>query len=205
MDFSVLATKDVIDKTIASLKANGIESEFVETAEEAKGKALEYIPAGAEVMTMTSVTNDAIGLNEELNTVKYNSVKNQLMRMDRATQSHEMQKLGAAPEYSTGSAHALTEDGKIVIASNTGSQLPAQSYGASKVILIVGAQKIVPNLELAMQRIYEYVLPKESIRARKAYGLPDTWNSSVSKMLIINKEVTPQRIHVIIVNQQLGF
>ena len=205
MDFSQLPSRESIDKTITALKANGIEAEFVKTSEDAKAKTLSLIPEGSEVMTMTSVTNDTIGLSEELNTDKFHSVRNELMKLDRATQSQDMQKLGAAPEYTTGSAHALTEDGKIIIASNTGSQLAAESYGAHTVVLVVGAQKIVPNLDMAMKRIYEYVLPKESVRARKAYGLPDTWNSFVSKILIINKEVTPQRIHVIIVNQELGF
>jgi hypothetical protein len=86
--------------------------------------------------------------------------------------------------------------------SNTGSQLPAYVYGADKVIFIVGTQKIVKNLDEAMKRVYEYVLPLESERAKKAYGVP---GSFISKVLLINREMNPERIHLIFVNEKLGF
>jgi len=112
-----------------------------------------------------------------------------------------MQKLGAAPEYAVGSVHAVTEDGKVIIASNTGSQLPAYAYGSAHVIWVVGTQKIVANLEQGLKRIYEYVLPLESERLKKVYGV----ESNVSKLLIINKEIAPNRLTLILVKQKLGF
>ena len=93
-------------------------------------------------------------------------------------------------------------DGKVLIASNTGSQLPAYAYGASKVIWIVGTQKIVNDLEDGMKRIYEYTLPLESERAQKAYGVA---GSAVSKLLIVNQEVTPGRITIIFVPENIGY
>jgi uncharacterized Fe-S cluster-containing radical SAM superfamily enzyme len=66
----------------------------------------------------------------------------------------------------------------------------------------VGAQKIVSNLEQAMKRIYDYVLPLESERARKAYGVA---GSFVSKLLVIKKEVKTHRIHVILVPEVVGY
>ena len=116
-----------------------------------------------------------------------------------------MQKIGAAPEWTLGSVHAVTEDGKVVIASNTGSQLAAYAYGAPHVIWVVGTQKLVSNLDDAMKRIYDYVLPLETIRFRKAYNQPETAHSNVSKLLIINKEVNPKRITIIFVKEKLGF
>src|SRR5581483_9685420 len=106
---------------------------------------------------------------------------------------------GAAPEWSLGSVHAVTEDGKVIIASNTGSQLPAYAYGSSHVIWVVGAQKIVTGLDDGMRRLREYILPKESVRLRKAYNLPDTAQSNISKLLIVNKEIAAGRITVILV------
>src|SRR5258708_2300207 len=121
-----LADKATIEKTIAALAANNIEAVFVESEEEAKQKALELIPQGAEVMNMTSRTLDTIGISKEIvESGKYNAVRNLLAKMDRKTQGLEMQKLGAAPEYAIGSVHAVTQDGKVLIASQTGSQLPA--------------------------------------------------------------------------------
>ena len=205
-DFSALATDESIQKTIDALKANGMDAIVVDTGDEAKEKVLFFIPQDAEVFAKTSETTRAIGLAEALDeSGSYKSVRKELMSMDRETQGREMQKIGAAPEYIVGSVHAVTEDGHVFIASNTGSQIPGDAYGAGHVIWVVGTQKIVKDNETALKRLYEYVLPLESVRARKAYGLPENWNSNVSKLLIVNKEVTPGRITIVFVKEQLGF
>lgn len=201
--WNTLASDESIDKTIHSLKEHGIEAEVVEDQKEAKKMVLELIPEGVEVMTMTSETLRVSGIADEINnSSKYTSVRNKLNFMDRAKESLEMQKLGGAPEYSVGSVHAVTEDGKVVIASNTGSQLGSYSGGSLHVIWVVGTQKIVSDLDSALKRIYEYVLPLESERAKKAYG---TSGSFVSKLLIVNKEVVPGRLKIIFVKEKLGF
>jgi len=181
---------------VEALRENGMEAFVVESGAEAKKKVLEMIPAGAEVMCMSSVTLDTIGLSE------LDTVKKQLMAMDRATQDREMRKLGSAPNWTVGSVQAITEDGQVVIASNSGSQLPAYAYGAGRVIWVVGQQKIVKNLDEAFKRIYEYVLPLESERVKIAYGMD---KSNVSKLLVINKEIVPGRTTVILVKEKLGF
>jgi L-lactate utilization protein LutC len=206
MEWNKLANKSSLNKTIKALKEAGIESIILSTGKEAKTKILSMIPKESEVMQMTSVTLDSIDISKEINeSGKYNSVRNKLMELDRSKDGLKMQKLGAAPEWTIGSVHAVTEDGKVIIASNTGSQLPAYASGASNVIWVVGTQKIVKNLDEAMKRIYDYILPLETLRARKAYGLPDTFDSYVSKLLIINREVNPKRITVIFVTEELGF
>jgi hypothetical protein len=113
----------------------------------------------------------------------------------------EMVKLGATPEYMVGSVHAVTEDGTVVIASNTGSQLAGYVASAAHVVWVVGVQKIVPNLDEAIKRIYEYTLPLEDERVLQAYGI----NSNVSKLLIVHKEVMPGRTTMILVKENLGF
>lgn len=206
MKHTQLAPQETISKTIASLKKNGITAEIVQTAEEAKKKISELIPQQAEVMTMTSITLAETGIEELINNSgNYTSVKEKLSSMSRETQNKQMQEIGAAPEWAIGSVHAVTEDGKVVIASNTGSQLPAYLYGSPHVIWVVGTQKIVKDLDEAMQRLNEHVIPLESERARQAYGLPEDWNSYDSKVAIVQREVNPDRIHLIFVNQQLGF
>ncbi len=175
---------------------------MVENGEEAKKKALELLPQGAEVFTMTSQTLETIGLDKEINeSGQYNAVRPKLMVMDRKTQSRDMAKLGAAPDWVVASVHAVTEDGHLLIASNTGSQLSAEAYAAGKIIFVVGTQKIVQDTAEGLKRIYEYSLPLEDERARQAYGMP----SAVNKILIINKEVSPERITVIFVKEKLGF
>lgn len=199
-----LATDISITTTIESLKKNGIEAEAVDTGEQAKEKVLALLPKGAEVMNMSSVTLESLGLVAEImESGNYDSVKKKLKSMDRKTEGLQMQKIGAAPEYSVASVHAVTEDGHIFIASNTGSQLPADAYGSAHVIFVVGTQKIVKNNDDAFKRIYEYVLPLESEHINKQYNI--TAGSFVSKLLIINREIVPGRIHVIFVKEILGF
>ena len=200
--WNTLATNESIAKTIKNLKANGINAVVVENGSQAKIKVLDLLPKGAEVMIMSSVTLETLGLPEEINkSSKFDSVKNKLAKMDRKTQGLEMRRIGAAPEYAIGSVHAVTEDGKLLIASNTGSQLPAYAYGSSHVIWVAGTQKIVKNVDDGIKRIYEHSLPLESERAKKVYGTP----SNVSKLLIINEEISPDRLTIILVKEILGF
>jgi len=206
MQWDTLANENVLQKTIEALKNNGIESLVVDSGEEAKDKVLEILPKNTEVMTMTSITLETAGIDKAINDSKdYDTVRNKLNKLDRTTQNRQMQQIGAAPEWAIGSVHAVTEDGKIVVASNTGSQLSAYVYGAEHVIWVIGTQKLVKNLDDAMKRIYDYVLPLETQRARKAYNLPDTFHSNVSKLLIINKEINPKRLTIIFVKEKLGF
>ncbi|MBI3420960.1 MAG: lactate utilization protein [Candidatus Sungbacteria bacterium] len=204
--WSKLADEAAIATTIEALAKNGITATVAEDGAAAKAKVLEIIPKGAQVMTMTSMTLSAIGVVDEFNdSGNYDSVRAQFAKMDqeKSEDALEMRRLGVAPEWTVGSAHAVTQDGSVVIASNTGSQLPAYAYGAGHVVWVVGAQKIVKNFDEAMKRIYEYVLPLESERANKAYNI--TTGSNVSKLLVVNKEVQPGRISIILVKEKLGF
>lgn len=205
-DFSKIVSDEVIKKTVEALKANGMDAEVVNTGSEAKEKVLGLIPEGAEVFALSSETLREIGVTSAIDeSGKYKSVRKELSSLDREKDGHKMTQIGSTPEYAVGSAHAITEEGHVYIASNTGSQLPADVYGATHVIWVVGAQKIVSDHEEAMKRIYEYILPKESVRLRAAYHLPETVSSFVSKLLIINREVNPGRIHIIFVKENLGF
>lgn len=200
--FAKLASTKDIETAMRALEESGINVFDVDSAEEAKKEVLAIIPKGAEVFTMVSETLEETGIAKEINeSGNYDSVRKKLNAMDRNTQKREMARLGGAPEYTIGSVHAITQDGKIIIASNSGSQLGAYAYGAGHVIWVVGAQKIVKNLDEGIQRIYEYSWPLEKERAKKAYGI----DSNVSKILIVNKEVIPDRITVIIVRKKLGF
>ena len=202
MDWTKLADEKTVEKTAAALKANGFEVIVVSNGVEAKRKALELIPEGAEILTATSTTLDTIDLSREINeSGRYNSIRKKLMSMDRNTQHREMNKLGTAPDWAVGSVHAITEDGKAIIASASGSQLPSYSYGSARVIWVVGTQKIVADMDQGIKRVYEHSLPLESERARKAYGVP---GSSVMKLLIMQKE-RPGRVTIILVKEVLGF
>jgi len=200
--YGELANEEAIQKTIRALRSNNFKVEVVENKEEAKKKVLELVPAGAEVFTMTSQTLEAIGVDKEINeSGKYNALRLKLYAMDRNTQAREMAKLGAAPDWVVASVHAVTLDGHLLIASNTGSQISSEAYAAGKVIFVVGTQKIVKDIQEGIKRIYEYSYPLEDERAQKAYGI----HSGVNKILIINKEIMSERTTVILVKEKLGF
>jgi hypothetical protein len=206
-NWNALADKATIARSISALKENGIDAVLVSSAIEAKAKVLEIIPSGAEVMTMSSLTLEETHIADAINgSGKYDSVKNKLNAMDRSKHNREMQRLGAAAEWTVSSAHAVTEDGHILIASMTGSQLAGEASGSDHVIYVVGVNKIVKNTDEGMKRILEHVLPLESERVKVAYGVP---GSKINKLLIINGEKlawpTPVRSRVIFVNQKLGF
>jgi hypothetical protein len=201
-NWSTVATEEEIVKTVEALNANGINTVVVNNATDAKNKVLEMLPSGAEVMDMISATLENTGLTSEIReSGKYNSVHKALQTMDRATQGSQMQKMGAGPDWAIGSVHAVTMDGRVLMASNSGSQMPAYVYGANHVIWVVGSQKIVSDTNEGIKRIYEYCLPIESERAKKAYGVE---GSNVNKLLLINRELKPDRIHMILVRESVG-
>lgn len=200
--FSTLANSSVVAKTIRSLKQNGFNVILTSNKTSAKQRVLNLIPGGASVITMSSATLQETGLRQAIDeSGKYESLKQKLNKMDPKTEKPQMRMIGAAPTWAIGSVHAITHKGEILIASNTGSQLPAYAYGAEKVIWVVGTQKIVKDLNAAMKRIYEYCLKFESQRMLKMYGV----KSNVSKILLINKELIPQRINIVLVEEKLGF
>ena len=113
-----------------------------------------------------------------------------MFALDFATQAQQMKAIGGQPDYALGSVHAITRDGTLVIASASGSQLASYAWGAANVIFVVGAQKLVPTLAAAHERIYQHSLPLEDARAQAAYGQ----HSQVGKILEIHTEL-PGRIH----------
>ena len=200
-EFSEPATDESIEKTVGALQKNGIEALVFVSREELKKKVFELIPENAEIMTMTSMSLTELGIDTGINdSGHYNSVRKKFSRMDRKSQGMEMRKLGAAPEYAIGSIHAVTESGEIMIASATGSQLPAYAYGAVRVIWVVGTQKIVKDAYEAVERIYKYCLPMEEARAQKAHGR----GSKIAKILTIASE-EPGRITILFLKETIGF
>lgn len=200
MTYDSIPSTDVLKKTADALTKNGFNAIVAKDAADAKSHALKLIPQGAEVMPMTSVTLDDLGISKELNeSGHYKSARGKLW--DKSVPEKEKKALGCIPDYVVGSVHAVTQDGHVLIASATGSQLPAYVYGAGKVIWVVGAQKIVKDDVEGMRRIYDHTLPLEDARALKAYGV----HSGVNDLLIMNANSSPGRITIILVPEKLGF
>jgi hypothetical protein len=200
--FALLASDAQIERTVACLETNNIHAIIAENGTEARKQIVELIPPNAEVFTANSATLDALGIKDALDqSGRYQSVRAALAAMDPKIQNRAMQRLGATPEYMIGSVHAVTETGRIIIASKTGSQLAGYASGAAHLIWVVGTQKIVPTLEDGLRRVEEYALPLEDARVMKAFG----FHSSINKLLIINQEFRPGRSTMILVKENLGF
>ena len=201
-EFSPPASKEQIGAVAVALEGNGITCIVVDSAEEARAAVRSILPVGAEVYNNTSRTLEVIGVAEDIErSGQYQALRPRLYQMDRAMQGREMRQLSASPDWVVGSAHALTKDGSLLIASASGSQLGPIASGAGHVILVIGAQKLVPDFDTGLRRIYEYCFPLEDRRAREAYGVP----SGVNNVLVINKAIPPGRITAILVNEPLGF
>jgi acyl-CoA hydrolase len=130
----------------------------------------------------------------------YESARNKMFALDFETQAQQMKAIGGQPDYALGSVHAVTRDGTLVIASASGSQLASYAWGAANVIFVVGAQKLVSDLDAAHQRVYQHSLKLEDARAQAAYGQ----HSYVGKVLEIHQEL-PGRVHIVLVQQPVGY
>jgi hypothetical protein len=200
--FAKPATHAQLERAAAHLKEHGIHAVVVPDRAEALRTVLSLIPEHSEVLVSTSETLAQIGLAKEVEeSGKYESIRKRLYALDRKTQEREGRQLGQSPQYEVGSVHAVTEEGDLLIASATGSQLGPYAFGAGKVIWVVGAQKVVPTLQDGLGRLREYSFPREDARALLAYGV----NSGLNKILIISREVNPGRAIVVLVEEVLGF
>ena len=199
--FTTLPDEQTLAGTVTALEEHGFSVEVVDSLDAARQAVLARIPAGSSVMTNTSVTLQETGIADEINdSGRYESARNKMFALDFATQAQQMKAIGGQPDYALGSVHAVTRDGTLVIASASGSQLASYAWGAANVIFVIGAQKLVPALPDAHDRIYQHSLQLEDARAQAAYGQ----HSSVGKVLEIHQEL-PGRIHIVLIRQPVGF
>lgn len=200
---TALAEDHIVEKTQKALEANGFQVFVVDSGAEARAKVLDLIPAGSEVMTNTSKTLDDIGISAEINeSGRFDALRPKLMALiGDPTKKREQRKIAAAPDFSIGSVHAITEEGSLVIASGSGSQIGQYPYAAGRVIFVAGTHKIVANLAEAEARMQEHTLPLENVRALAAYGR----GSEVGKLLILHADRTPDRTTVVLIREHLGF
>jgi L-lactate utilization protein LutC len=162
----------------------------------------DLIPEGACVFTGASETLRLSGIDVDINASgRYQAVKPRILAMDRVTEADDIRRLRASPDVVVGSVAAVTETGSLVIASGSGSQLPAYAGGAARAIWIVGAQKVVPDLTTALRRVEDHCLPLESARAQAVYG----WPSAINRLLVLNAEFHPGRGTVLLLREAIGF
>lgn len=205
MTYNNLASKETVAKTINSLKGRGFLPELIETKEAAFTRVKELIPAGSSVMNGSSRTLEEIGFVNYLKSGEHGwkNLHADILAISDPVEQQKMRQQAILSEFYLGSVHALTEDGELLIASNSGSQLPHLVSTSPNLVLVVGAQKIVPTIGEAWKRLEEYVIPLEDERMQTTQGV----GTYPSKVLLLNREpdFMGRKVHLLIVNESLGY
>ncbi len=200
-DFVTPVSEAKLQQIAERIRERNIEVVIVNNGAEARQVVLERIPQGAQVHSGKSKTLMDAGIFDAImDQNQYNAIRHQILKMDRKTQGQEIRKLMAAPDFMLGSVNAITEAGILVAASATASQIGPYANTAGNLILVVGSQKIVPDLETALKRIREHVQPWEEQQVRKAVNL----GTFVGKILIVEREWVNGRVTMILVREPIG-
>jgi len=195
------ASTEQLDALAERLRARNFEALIVDTAEEARQAVLDRIPEGVTIHSGKSKTLDDLGISQVLmESDRYDFLRTKLYKMDRQTQAREIRQLGSAPDLMLGSVNAITKDGQLVVSSATGSQLGPYASGAGQLILVVGSQKIVKDLDEAMARIRDYVQPYEDQRLREQAGI----GTILARILILERDFRPGRTTIVLVREAVG-
>lgn len=205
MKYDTLANAEALTKVEAALLEKGFLPTLVATKEEALKKIKELIPAGASIMNGSSRTLEQVGFVDYLKAGQHgwNNLHEAILAEKDPAKQAELRKQSTLSDFYLGSVHALAETGELVIASNSGSQLPHLVFTSPNIILVVGIQKITPTLDSAISRLKDHVFPLEDARMKEV-GMG---GSFISKLLVLYREqaFTGRKVYVILVSEKLGF
>jgi len=206
-----IANDEAIAKASKALTAKHHKVHIASNTSEALKIALSLIPQGASVGNGSSQTLEDIGFvawgstpdgpSKNKNRVFKAEIGAAYAKGDQKTAGDLSRQNLAADVFFAGLA-AVTQEGDLVWGSATGTRVSA--FAPKTVVFVVGTNKIVPTLEDAVKRLEEFQVPLESARARLAYGVP---SSTLAETGIIRSgsAYAPEKHHVIIVKDQLGF
>lgn len=196
--FAVPAGDEQLSRAAKGLTERGYTAHVVDDAAEARELVRGLLPRDRSVFTAASETLRLSGIAADIDeSGEFRSLRAELADV---TDIRTQIAMGAAPDVVVGSVHAVTEDGAIVVASASGSQLAPYAAGAERAIWVVGAQKVVPDLETALRRVRTYTFPREHDRIRS-----QGFESFIGKLLIMEREFLTDRATVILVREEIGF
>jgi L-lactate utilization protein LutC len=203
--YDELVDSSVLNNAVKNLTDHGFLVEVVDTGSQALEKIKNIIPKDASVMNGSSTTLNQIGFVDYLKSGDHgwnNLHANILAETDKDKQA-KMRKESVLSDFYLGSAHAVSETGEVLIASATGSQLPHLVFTSQNIILVVSTKKIAKDMNDAMNRISEHVVPLEDQRM-KGVGYPGT---VYSKLLVLKSEpaMMGRKFNIIFVKENLGF
>ena len=209
MDPNIVKRNELLaQKVIKGLESRNMSGYYAANKEEALAKALELIPEGSSIGMGGAMSAFEIGLVDALKNGNYNFI-------DRATASdpRELMLATYGADVFLASANAITEDGVMVNIDGNSNRISAIAHGPQKVVFIVGMNKVCDDWDGAMKRARNVAAPINTQR----FGLstpcaktgscfdcksPDT---ICCQFLITRFSRHEGRIHVILVNDSLGF
>lgn len=201
VDFSAPATDAELETLAANLRERNFEVLVVQNGSQAAAAVMERLPDGAKVHSGKSKTLEDIGVFQQLmESERFEFIRKRTLKMDRRTQGDEIRILTATPDIMLGSVQAVTEAGQLVTASASGGQIGPYASTAKTLILVIGSQKIVPDLETALARIDQHVFPYEDARLREQLGV----GTKLTRILITERDFMPGRTTIILVREPVG-
>jgi hypothetical protein len=214
MDIHQITYRDKLaQQLIKRLTKRRMEASYAPTAAQARDEILAMIPSGASVSRCGSMSLVELGLWEALAAKPGVQVLDPFRPGLTPEEAAALRTQGLLADYMIASSNALTMDGKLVNLDGLGNRVAAMCYGPKKVILVVGLNKVAPDLESAMARVKHHAAPINAIRLCRATpcvetGLCTDCNSPERicyMWSIIEGHMLANRIHVKLVGEDLGY
>ena len=183
------------------------------TAAQARGEILSMIPKGALVYRCGSMTAETMGLWEEMARLPGIEIIDPYLAGITPEEGLELRRKGMTADIMIASSNAITLDGKLVNLDGMGNRVAAMAFGPRKVILVVGINKVAPDLESAIARVKHYAAPVNAARVGIDTPCVETGLCSDCKSpqricnmwSIIEGHKIKDRIHVMLVGENLGY
>ncbi|MFH1481087.1 MAG: lactate utilization protein [Pseudomonadota bacterium] len=214
MDTHQVAWNEKVAKTIIeNLEKRRMEGSYAPSAAQAKKEILTMIPEGSTVYRCGSMTAAGIGLWEEMATLPGVRIIDPYQSGLPQEEGIALRRQGLTADVMIAGSNAITLDGRLVNLDGSGNRVAAMAYGPGKVILVVGMNKVAPDLESAMARVKHYAAPVNAIRlglgnpcvetglcadCRSPQRICNIWS-------IIERQMIKGRIHVKLVGENLGY
>ncbi len=201
-----------VEKTIENLEKNNMNGYFVQDEKEALNKIKELMKEGDLVSVGGSMTLFEIGAIDLLRNGKYNFLDRYKASLSSNQIKEIYRKSFYADIYLT-SSNAITINGDLYNVDGSGNRVAAMIYGPDKVIVVVGINKIVRDLDEAFMRNRELAAPANAKRLNKntpctkiGYCMECSAEDRIcNEYVVIRKQGNLGRIHVVIVNKNLGY
>lgn len=210
MNVREMRNEVLANRVVKNLESRNMEAYFVKTKEEALKKALELIPEGSSISWGGTASAKEIGLLDAVHEGNYEVYDREEVQTPEL--KNEIAHKALDCDFFIGSTNALAENGVMVNIDGNANRVAAISYGPENVLMIVGMNKIVRSAEDAYARAKYVAAP---INGQRFEGLPcaktgvcsncKSPKSICCQTLITRFSHVPNRIKVILVNEELGF